>query len=220
MRLQRRILYFLLVITLFVVSCDITTLIKPAAIPTTVQGGVETIVAQTAAVAASRTAALFTATLTPSFTPFPTNIPSTTPTNTPTFIFFLVSPTSIPGLVITPVTPVTPSSTIDYQCEVTGQSPADGATEASNQNFVAIWTVTNTGRKTWDSTSVDFIYSSGTKFGKSKGADLPNSVGSGQAVSLKITMTAPKNSGSYKTVWALRRGLNEFCSMSLRIVVP
>ncbi len=191
----------------------------PASIPTTVPGGVETIVAQTGAAAATQTAALFTATLTPTLTPFPTKIPSDTPTATPTFIFVLLSPTPIPGLVITPATAITPSST-DYDCQLTDQSPANNSTLTASENFVTIWTVANTGRKSWDNNSVDFIYISGAKLSKGKGADLPNSIAPGQAVSLKITMTAPKNSGAYKTVWALRIGQNEFCTMSLRFTIP
>jgi hypothetical protein len=181
--------------------------------------GIETIVAQTAAVAATQTAKEFTPTLTPTLTPFPTKTPSDTPTATPTFIFLLTSPTPVPGIVITPATAITPSSN-DYECQLTDQTPPNDTTEPANEDFVIIWTVANTGRKTWDSNSVDFVYSSGARIYKSKAADLPNSVATGQAVSLKITMTAPKNSGTYRTIWALRRGQNEFCTMSLRIVVP
>ena len=180
--------------------------------------GIETIVAQTAGAAASQTAALFTATLTPTLTPFPTAIPSDTPTVTPTFLFILLSPTTIPGSIITPATPITPSAT-DYECQLAGQTPANDSTMPASKDFVTIWTVANSGRKTWDDTSIDFIYLSGAKLSKGKGADLPNSIAPGEAVSLKITMTAPKNPGTYRTVWALRLGQNEFCTMSLRIVV-
>jgi hypothetical protein len=218
--LQKRIAYFLLVVTLFVLGCDISTLIAPAAIPTTAQGSVETIVAQTAAVAATLTAKEFTPTLTPSFTPFPTHIPSATPTETPTFIFHLISPTAtnVP-ILITPLTAVSLSNT-DFECQVIGQTPADGTTMASQQDFQTVWTVANSGRKTWDNTSVDFIFLNGTKLSKSKAADLPKTVEPGGAVTLKLSMTAPKNPGAYTTVWALRIGQNEFCTMSVKIVVP
>jgi hypothetical protein len=217
---KRRIhplLLFLAISSMF--SCALPFEI-PGINPTTAAPvGIETIIAQTAGAAATKTALLFTSTLTPSFTPFPTKVPSVTPTVTPTFIFVLTSPTSVPGLIITPSTPITPSST-DFECQLIGQSPANDSTQASNQNFVTIWTVANSGRQTWDRTSVDFIYLSGARIGKSKAADLPKSVASGEAVSLKMTMTAPKNSGTYRTVWALRIGQNNFCTMSLRIVVP
>ncbi len=216
MILPKRIVYFLLVVTFFVLSCDISTLIAPA-VPTTAQG-VETIVAQTAAVAATQTAKEFTPTLTPSFTPFPTHIPSVTPTITPTFLFFLVSPTNNTTVLVTPSTPIAISNT-DFECQVSDQSPSNGSKFAASQDFQTIWTVANSGRKTWDATSVDFIYSSGTKFGKTKAADLPKTVIPGDAVTLKISMTAPNHSGSFSTVWVLRIGQNEFCTMSLNIVV-
>jgi hypothetical protein len=216
MILPKRILYFLLVVTLFVLSCDISTLIAPA-VPTAALG-VETIVAQTAAVAATQTAKGFTPTLTPSFTPFPTHIPSATSTVTPTFIFFLVSPTNNNTVLVTPSTPV-PLSNTDFECQVTDQSPSNGSKFAAEQDFQTIWTVANSGRKTWDATSVDFLYSSGTKLGKSKAADLPKTVEPGEAVTLKISMTAPNHSGSFSTVWILRIGQNEFCTMSVNIVV-
>jgi hypothetical protein len=216
MSVQKRIIYFLLITTIFVVSCDISTLVNT--VPTSVPGSVDTIVAMTAGAAATRTAALFTETLTPSFTPLPTLIPLDTPTVTPTFIFILSSPTSIPGGVITPVTPITTTS-VDYDCQLTGQTPANGSTEPAGSDFVVIWTVANTGSKLWDNNDVDFIYFSGAQLYKSKIANLPNTVESGKAISLKITFTAPQKSGTFKTVWALQRGKNIFCTMPLTIVV-
>ncbi len=211
----RPLLLFLVISSMFACALPFGA---PVAIPTTAPGGIETIVAETAAFAATQTAAVFTATLTPTLTPFPTAIPSDTPTVTPTFLFLLISPTPVPGVVITPSTPITPSAT-DYECQLTGQSPADDFIMPANKGFITVWTVANTGRKTWDDTSVDFIYLSGAKLAKGKGADLPNSIAPGAAVSLKISMTAPKNPGTYRTVWTLRLGQNEFCTMSLRIIV-
>jgi hypothetical protein len=217
MILPKRIVYFLLIVAFFVLSCDISTLIAPA-VPTAALG-VATIVAQTAAVAATQTAKEFTPTLTPSFTPFPTHIPSATSTVTPTFIFHLISPTAtnVP-ILITPLTAVSLSNT-DFECQVTDQTPSNGSKFAAGQDFQTIWTVANSGRKTWDATSVDFLYSSGTKLSKSKAADLPKTVEPGEAVALKLSMTAPNHSGSVSTVWVLRISQNEFCTMSVSIVV-
>ena len=65
MRSQKRILYFLLTITIFVISCDVSTLIAPSP-PPPVQNDINAIIAQTAAAAATQTAKFFTATFTPS----------------------------------------------------------------------------------------------------------------------------------------------------------
>ena len=82
------------------------------------------------------------------------------------------------------------------------------------------WSLANMGRKAWDSGSVDFVYLSGARLFKSKGADLPKTVAPGEIVSLKLTMTAPNKSGTFKTVWALQIGQNVFCTMPISIVVP
>jgi len=53
MRPQKRILYFLVTITIFVISCDISTLVAPTQNPPAVQSDINAIVAQTAAAAAT-----------------------------------------------------------------------------------------------------------------------------------------------------------------------
>jgi hypothetical protein len=124
MKSQKRIGYLLTIATIFILGCDISTLVAPQSIPASAPGNINTIVAQTAAAAATQTAALnppsalgvintivvqtaaaaatqtaalIPPTLTPSFTPFPTQTASITPTATQTFIFRMptaVKPTS------------------------------------------------------------------------------------------------------------------------------
>jgi len=219
---QERILYSLLIVTIFVISCDVSTLVATPQNTALAPNAVNEIIAQTAAAAATQTAKLFTATFTPSITPIPTFTPSETPTDTPTFLFILSSPTKptkTPQLIVTPATPITPSAK-DYDCQITGQSPANDSSVTANQVFQMNWTVANTGRLNWVSTSVDFVYQGGTRLYKGKGVDLPKTVAAGEVISLKITMTAPKGSGSYKTTWDLQIGQNVFCTMSVRIKVP
>jgi hypothetical protein len=216
---QKRILYFLLIFTIFVISCDVSTFVPASQNPTAAPNALNVIIAQTAAAAATQTAKLFTPTLTPSATPFPTLVPLDTPTITPTFLFILLSPTPIPQLVMTPATQITPSAK-DYDCQITGQTPPNNWQIAASQDFQVNWTIANVGRKSWDSTNVDFVYLGGARIYKSKGADLPKTVAAGEIVSLKLTMTAPKSSGSYKTTWALQMGQNVFCTMSVMIKVP
>ena len=223
MRRQERILYSLLIVTLFMISCDVSTLVATPQNTALGPNAVNEIIARTAAAAATQTAKLFTVTFTPSITPLPTFTPSETPTYTATpFLFILLSPTrptQTPPLIITPATPITPSAK-DYDCQVTGQSPANDSSVAANQVFQMNWTVANTGRLSWASTSVDFVYQGGTRLYKGKGVDLPKTVAAGEVISLKISMTAPKGSGSYKTTWDLQTGQNVFCTMSVRIKVP
>ena len=219
MNRQKRILYFLLIFTIFVISCDVSTLIPASQPPTSAPNALNVIIAQTAAAAATQTAKLFTPTFTPSVTPSPTLVPLDTPTITPTFLFILQSPTPIPQLVMTAATQITPSAK-DYDCQITGQSPPNDWHIAAGQDFQVDWTVANVGRKSWDGTNVDFVYLGGARIYKAKGADLPKTVAAGEIVSLKLTMTAPQGSGSYKTSWALQMGQNVFCTMSVMIKVP
>jgi hypothetical protein len=111
------------------------------------------------------------------------------------------------------------SSSDPYACQILSVSPANGTTMNKESDFDATWKVKNTGTKTWDENSVDFIYVSGTEMNKRPGYDLSNSVKSGQQVSLGADMVSPKKSGTYSTTWALRVGDNEFCKMTLTINV-
>ncbi len=143
---QKRVLYFLLIITIFVISCDVSTFVPAPQNPTAAPNALNVIIAQTAAAAATQTAKLFTPTFTPSVTPFPTQVPSDIPTITPTFLFILLSPTPIPQLVMTPATQITPSAK-DYDCQITGQTPPNDWQIAAGQDFQVNWTVANVGRK-------------------------------------------------------------------------
>jgi hypothetical protein len=209
---RRTLLHWLAVLALVVMSCDVSTLVAPAPpVPTLGPGGINTIVAQTAGAAATQTAALVPPSLTPTATPTASRTPTVTPSLTPTFLFVLatLSKTPTPG----------PASG-DLSCNLVSQSPQDGATLNKNEAFTVSWKVRNTGASTWDSTAVDFIYLSGTKMASVKVSDLPKSVAAGDTTTLKLGMTAPSNSGSYKTVWTLRQGKTEFCKVNISIVVP
>ena len=63
------------------------------------------------------------------------------------------------------------------------------------------------------------MYVSGAKLTKLKAADLPQSVGTGQTITLKLTMSAPGSADTYKTVWTLENGKDAFCRLTLTIKV-
>jgi hypothetical protein len=207
-RQRRTILSVFLALTLLLISCGLPSLLGPA-VPPPVPGAVDTIVALTAGAAQTETAAAITPTWTPTFTPSPTRTPTITPSPTPTFLFFLFTPTR--------ETPTAASG--DYQCTLTGQTPADGTTFSKGETFTTTWTVKNTGTVTWDPNTVDFAYVSGTKLASIKLADLPKSVAIGKSIGLKLTMTAPSTSNTYGTTWSLQQGNNKFCKVTLSIVV-
>ena len=86
-------------------------------------------------------------------------------------------------------------------------------------DFDAVWRVRNNGQRTWDRTSIDFIYDSGDRIHKVAGYDLNSNVRTGDTTDLAVDMAAPRDPGTYSTNWTLRVGDNEFCRMSLTIVV-
>ena len=188
-----------------------TTLVAPVPIATLAPGGINTIVAQTAGAAGTQTAVLLPPTLTPTATLPPTRTPTVTPSPTATFIFILATQSKTP-------TPGPASG--DYGCNLVSQTPADDTTMKKNQTFTVSWKVRNTGSTTWDSNQVDFVYVSGAKMAAEQAIDLPKSVEPDATVTLKVDMTAPSKSGTFKTAWSLHRGKNDFCRLNISIVIP
>jgi hypothetical protein len=214
---QRRIAHLILTVTVLLISCDLSTLVTPV-VPTPLP--LDTVIALTAAaasaqtaLASTQTAAANTATATASPTPIPSKTPTLTPSPSPTFIFVLAS------LTPTPITPTLEPPSTTYACQLTDQTPADGAVVAPGVDFEVTWTVRNTGVQTWDSNNTDFIFLSGAKLSKAKVADLPQSVTSGGTIDLKLTLSSPVDSGTYKTAWTLRSGNTEFCKLTLTIKI-
>jgi hypothetical protein len=192
--------------------------------PTANPNQVNVFMAQTANAAATRTAAA-KPTSSPTFTITPTRLTATpSPTSTSTVIFVLSSPTqAVPPTIVIIGGGGTGSgggtSSDKYACQILSVSPANGTSMNPRNDFDATWKVKNTGTKTWDRNSVDFIYSSGAKIHKIAGYDLSSDVSSGGTINLGVDMVAPRNSGTYTTTWVLTVGSNNFCSMSLTIVV-
>jgi hypothetical protein len=183
-----------------------------------------TFIAQTVNAASTQTAAVMPpSTLTPSVTPTrPTETPS--PTFTSTVIFIFPSPT----FTFTPLPTSTStnaslgssgSSSDNYACEVTRVTPPNGSTFDPRDDFDVFWTVRNIGQQRWDRSDVDYVYSSGAKIHKVSGYDLEENVRVGNSIELGVDMVAPKDSGTYSTVWIMRVGNREFCPLRFTIVV-
>jgi hypothetical protein len=72
----------------------------------------------------------------------------------------------------------------------------------------------------WETSEVDYYYVSGPKMQQHEDLyDLPNPVGSGKTIKLKVDMGAPKTPGTYATYWALKVGGQPFCNFSMIIKV-
>lgn len=182
-------------------------------IPTVDPGAINTLIVQTANAAATQTAAgLPSSTSTPILTPTrSTETPTLTATSTVIFIFF--SPTPV----------VVPTSTImvsgSFACQITQASPPKGSKFSPRQDFDAVWTVKNVGKKKWDRTSVNYAYSDGAKIHKISSYDLSKNIAIGGTTELTVNMQAPKDPGTYTTTWVMRSGSRTFCPLILTIVV-
>lgn len=207
------------VLLLFLTSCFPSK--APATQPdnlnieTIVEATYSAIIAQTEA-AKPPASPTFTVTVTATETPIP---PTSTVTFTPTIVYVLPSATpspTIPAATFTPAITATPAT---FECKLVSQSPVNGTSMGSRNDFDWVWTVTNTGQKAWASSDVDYLYIRGSEFHKTAGYDLPKSVAVGESIKLGADMIAPKQPGSYSTTWALRKGSQTFCEVTLTIIV-
>jgi len=232
MRVHSRFPLLIGMLSALLSGCEISIMMPSVSgLPTGAPGMVKTIIAGTAAAAQTQTAELMSPTSTATWTPLPTRTPSLTPTSTPTFIFLL-------GGLRTPVIYETPAAVSTSSgsgssgekldgCTLLSQTPADGSHFSAKSSFTVAWKVKNTGSK-WDSDTVDFAYFSGTRMYTKQVYHLPVDIPRGEYVTLKVPMTAPKNAGSYRTVWSLRRGQvaypnpgdQSFCHVDVTIRVP
>ncbi len=150
-----------------------------------------------------------TVTMSPSRTPFPTWTPSSTPLPIPTLSFhFYPSQTASPGPTPSPL-----------QCIVQTQRPADGAYFKPKEHFDINWKVLNTGTDGWDPGSVELVYVAGTRTAMSLAIRLEAPADPGEMAGLVAELVAPKNPGTYSTIWSLRRGKDYFCRVGLKFYV-
>ncbi len=183
-------------------------------VPTVDPGAINTFIVQTAHAAATQTAALLpSATPTPTITPI-RNTDTPTPTATSTVIFLFFSPTP---LVIPTITNA--ASSDNFACQIMTAMPPNGNTFNPREDFDALWRVKNIGKKKWDRTTVDYIFSSGAKIHKISSYDLAKNIPVGGITDLVVNMQAPKDPGTYTTTWTMRTGSKFFCPLTLTIVV-
>jgi hypothetical protein len=188
-------------------------------VPTMDPGAANTFIAQTVNAASTQTAASI-----PSLTPSPTITPTVntetpSPTVTATVIFILSTPTPLVIPTFTSSSGGGGTSSENFSCDVRRVFPANGTTFNSRDDFDAVWTVRNNGQRNWDRTSIDIVYSSGDKIHKVSGYDLDKNVQVGNTIDIGVDMQAPKDPGTYSTTWVMRRGDDNFCTLTLTIAV-
>lgn len=212
----RNVKYLLWFSMLILVLACVPSLATP--FPTVDPDQINQIIAQTANAAATQTAAA-RPTLTPTvLTPTPQNTFTPSPTFTSTVIFLLASPT-VPTATVVFSLGSSGTSADDFACEVRSVSPVNGTSFNGRADFDVTWKVKNIGQKNWSEGAIDFVFDSGTSMSDTAGYDLPTDVKRQETIDLAVDLEAPRRGGSYTTTWALRRGNNSFCKMSLTINV-
>lgn len=136
----------------------------------------------------------------------------------------VAQPTTAPTTANTAAPVITNTPTVvvnaDYNCKIESTSPQLGQKYAPAGDFDGHWVVSNTGNKSWDAGSVDFIYISGEKMHTGADSqDISKTVAKGEKIDLILDMLAPRNAGTYQTTWALKAGNVTYCYVSLSIVV-
>lgn len=223
-------IYIWLVTALLLFGCALPFLVAPTPIQVPATQSSEmlgTRIAQTVAAAQTQTVTSLPI-LTPTLTPTLTRVPTSTASPTPTFLFFIYTktplPTEVPSQVaITPdashvagngtATAIRPKK--EWACLVTSTVPGKGTVIKRGQTFFVSWTVLNTGTKTWPNTGVDFQYLNGFRMDGRRIQDLSRTVAPGHEITLRIQLTAPKRVDTYSTIWTLRVGNRNFCSMKI-----
>jgi hypothetical protein len=218
-RRRKTTLWICIAALALVIAC-VPAIATPAA-PTIDPDAVNTFIAQTVNAATTQTAAAMpTSTFTPSVTPTRnTETPSPTPTATVIFVLPTFTPIVLPTFTLVPSLGGSGTSSDNFACQVTRVSPPNGSTFDPRDDFDVFWTVRNIGRRNWDRSDIDYIYSSGAKLHKVSGYDLDENVRVGNSTEVGVDMQAPKDPGTYTTTWTLRVGNNEFCPLRFTIVV-
>ena len=197
---------------LILLACELPALSLPAVsepdqVP--VPGSIETIVAATAGAAQTQTARVLpTVTMTSTSTLAPTSTPTETPTATETIVFDISTSTK-------PFVTQSAGST----CQVIAQKPVNNSVFDAREAFTTEWTLRNTGSETWLRTDNDFYHSGGTDMHRTDALDMSNNVGASGEVTFNVEMFAPRNAGTYTSIWSLGSKKQTLCKVSVTIVV-
>ncbi|MBN1452708.1 MAG: hypothetical protein JW963_16955 [Anaerolineales bacterium] len=224
-RRSLRRIFLCLVVGLVILGCATPVLVTPPP-STPALEPIETIIVQTAAVAQTQTATVLPPTTTATITSLPSKTATITPTPTSTVVFLFPTETPWPEDLFDDEETddddgyEKPVVVREWDCRVLSQSPAKFTVMSGGSTFKAVWTVENTGTKTWPKKGVDIVYRSGAHL-QERGAyyDIPTTVGPGGKVTITISMTAPKRPEVYSTRWSLRVGRRDFCPVRFIIEV-
>lgn len=106
-----------------------------------------------------------------------------------------------------------------YQCIIISKSPRSNTYMQPGEDFDSIWTLENTGSKTWWVAEVLARYRNGTAMHKADAYNIGHDVKSLETITVTADMIAPVQPGAYTAIWTLSREGSDFCWFSVNIVV-
>src|SRR5689334_7969740 len=187
--------------------------LTPAAVPTYDPNSINTIIVETANAALTQTALFTTPSSTPTATATFTHTPTETPTTIPTILILVSTPTVFVS------TPQVSGTNDQFGCTILSQSPGDGSGFSAGIEFTVTWQLVNSGKQPWSSANADIRYLSGQKMYVQRTYDLNNDVAPNGQYTVTVQMKAPAEGGSYTTTWVLRTKEDQYCKMSVSILV-
>jgi hypothetical protein len=234
-KLRKNLAFISIFALILLVGCDLTS--RTSNLMPIAPGMPETLAAQTwsvmqtsAALSATDTGTPGPPTETPTLTNTPTNTNTPTPTRTPVPMLTAI-PTNTPGptWTLTSIPSITPwyypgggtggggtggtgGITINPCLEaklVRDITIPDGQYLPTNQNFVKVWRIQNTGSCTWDN-SVTFGPTGNQNPFDASRIHLPKRVRPGNTIDLAVDLQTPNSEGKYTGYWKFRAGGETF----------
>ena len=204
--IKNKLGFTLLIIGLLaLVGCSVSPGITPTSAPTTDINGLSTQIAETVVAQITREAALNPTAVPPTVAPTQTQLP---PTAVPTEPAAVVN-TPVPTLTTVPTKSggsyvFIPSATSSYTDQATWvtQTPPDYKVMPAGKDFDGVWTIKNTGKRTWN-TQFYAKYVSGTLEATKDIYFLPSPLAVNDTVGFTIDFVAPTTPGTYTSNWKL-----------------
>jgi len=152
--------------------------------------------------AAAQTVAALTTRVSGTETPAPAGVPTLTRTSAAQEMTQAATSANAPGLTVTPTSSI-PCNRAEFVDDVTVQ---DGAWMPPDSRFVKKWALKNVGSCTWDSNYAVVFAGRGTAMTDQNAFPLvtEGEVRPGETVHATVTLTSPRELGTYRGYWMLR----------------
>ena len=109
---------------------------------------------------------------------------------------------------------------VTYTCSVVSVTTTAPSPVPTYYDFDTVWEVKNTSNKTWELSTLDYKFMSGTRLHIYQDTyDLNTVVKAGEKVTIRVDMKAPALAGTYISNWALVEGNKVLCYLPVSITV-